>query len=84
MQLIAIPSDSKYCSPNSIYCLCYNYCFSAYITVEPSIAETIGNQHFVSYSEVSLTQASSVFLVGMVLRNQTAEHNVAVYRDFLC
>jgi len=28
------------------------------------IMDTIGNQHFVHYSEVSLTRASSIFPVG--------------------
>ena len=32
-----------------------------YIQWNPSITDTIGDQHFVPYSEVSLTQALSVY-----------------------
>ena len=36
----------------------------------PSIMDTSGNQHFVPYSKVSLSQASDIFLVGIVLHNR--------------
>ena len=39
-------------------------------TVDPSKMDTSGNQHFVPYSKVSLTQASGIFLVGIVLHNR--------------
>ena len=39
-------------------------------TVEPLYNDTIGNQQFVRYSDVSLTQrASGIFPVGMALRH---------------
>ena len=41
-------------------------------TVEyPFMTVTIGNQLYVPYNEVSLTQRFCLFLVGMILRNQT-------------
>ena len=45
----------------------------------PSITDTIGTQHLVRYSEVSQTRASGIFLVGVVLRNQAVEYNVAAF-----
>ena len=52
-------------------------------TVEPSLSDTIGNQHFVHYNEVSLTQAfpCSIYPVGVLLCNQAIEHNVAVFSE---
>ena len=48
--------------------------------MEPSLADTIGNKHFVPYSEVSLTQGLlGIFLVGMVLCNRAVELNVAAF-----
>jgi len=48
--------------------------------VEPSLADTIGNKHFVPYSEVSLSQGLlGIFVVGMVLCNRAVELNVASY-----
>ena len=44
--------------------------------------DTIGTQHFVRYSEVSLnSEASSIFLVGVVLRNLAVEYNVAAFSE---
>ena len=50
----------------------------------PSTTDTIGNQHFVPYSEVSTTRpgAFGIYPVGVVLRNQAIEHNVAVFQSF--
>ena len=45
----------------------------------PSITATIGTQCFVRYSKVSLTRASGIFPVGMVLRNPAVEYNVAAF-----
>ena len=42
----------------------------------PSIMDTTGNQHFVSYSEVSDTVA-----VGVVLCKWAAEHNMAAFSE---
>ena len=42
------------------------------------MTDTIGNQHFVPYSEVSLTQG---LLVGVVLRNRAVKHNVATFSE---
>ena len=43
-----------------------------------SMADTIWDQHFVRYSEVSPNSgASGIFPVGMVMRNRDVEHNVA-------
>ena len=39
------------------------------------------HQHFVPYSEVSLTRASSIFPVGVVLRNLAVEYNVAAFSE---
>ena len=43
----------------------------------------IGNQHFVPYSEVPLTQELLVriFSVGVALCNQVIEHNVAAFSE---
>ena len=50
--------------------------------MEPSLADTIGNKHFVPYSEVSLTQGLlGIFLVGMVLCNRAVELNVATFSE---
>ena len=50
--------------------------------MEPSLAETIGNKHFVPYSEVSLTPGLlGIFLVGMVLCNRAVELNVATFSE---
>ena len=46
-----------------------------------SIVDTIGSQHFVPYSEVSLNSWASDILVGMVLRNQAVEHNMAMFSE---
>ena len=43
----------------------------------PSIVDTIGNQHFFPYSEVSLTQGIPLYLVCCI------EHNVAMFQSFL-
>ena len=45
--------------------------------------DTIGNQYFVHYSEVSLNSgASGIFLIGMVrMRNQAVEDNAAVLSE---
>ena len=40
-----------------------------------------GHQHFVPYSEVSLTRAAGIFPVGMVLHNRAVEHNVAAFSE---
>ena len=40
--------------------------------------DTIGTQHFVRYSEVSLTQGLPV---GVVLRNLAVEYNVAAFSE---
>ena len=44
----------------------------------PSITDTIGNQHFVLCSKVS---ASGIFPVGVVLRNPAVECNVAMFSE---
>jgi len=50
--------------------------------VEPSLADTTGNKHFVPYSEVSLTQGLlGIFLVDMVLCNRAVEINVAMFSE---
>ena len=50
--------------------------------MEPSLADTVGNKHFVPYSEVSLTQGLlGIFFVNMVLCNQAVELNVAVFSE---
>ena len=47
-----------------------------------SITNTIGTQHFVRESEVSLTQGLPVlFLVGVVLHNLAVEHNVVAFSE---
>ena len=43
----------------------------------PSITDTIGTQHFVSYSEVSLTQGLPVYFWYMVLCNLAVEYVAA-------
>ena len=53
--------------------------FSAIILQwNPSIADTIGNQHFVSYSVLN-SGASGTFLVSVELSNRAIEHNVAAF-----
>ena len=50
--------------------------------MEPSLADTIGNKHFVPYSEVSLTQGLlGIFLLGIVLCNRAVELNVATFSE---
>ena len=49
------------------------------------MTDTIGNQHFVPYSKVFLTNAGSsgIFLVGVVC--MAVEHNIAAFLGaFLC
>ena len=47
-----------------------------------SITDTIGTQHFVRESEVSLTQGLPVlFPVGVVLHNLAVEHNVVAFSE---
>ena len=48
-----------------------------YVQLNSSIADTIGNQHFVPCSEVSLTQ-ELIFLVGVALHNRA---NVATFSE---
>ena len=43
----------------------------------PSITDTIGNQHIVCYSKVCLTWGQ----VGMVLRNPAVKYNVAAFSE---
>ena len=54
-----------------------------YIQWNPSIMDTIGTQHFVRYSELSLynSGASGTFLVSVVLRNPAVEYDVAVFSE---
>ena len=47
----------------------------------PSIMDTVETQHFVSYSEVSLTRTSGIFPVGMVLRELAVEYNMAALSE---
>ena len=49
--------------------------------MEPLYNGTISNQHFVLSSGVSLTWASDIFPVGMVLRNLAVEYNVAAFLE---
>ena len=47
-----------------------------------SITDTIGTQHFVRESEVSLTQGLPVlFPVGVVLHNLAVEYNVVAFSE---
>ena len=54
-------------------------------TVEPSIEDTIGNQHFVPYTNILRcpynSGASGIFPPGVVLCNQAIEHNVAMFSE---
>ena len=47
----------------------------------PSITDTIGTQHFVRYSEVSLTQGSFRYISGRRGMRNPAEYNVAAFSD---
>ena len=50
--------------------------------MEPSLADTIGNKHFVPYNEVSLTQGLlGISLVGMVLCSRAVELNMAMFSE---
>ena len=51
------------------------------MTSSCALVDTIGNQHFVPYSEVSLTRAFGMFPVGMVLHNWAIEHNVGAFSE---
>ena len=53
-----------------------------YVQWNPSITDTIETQHFIRYSEVSLTQGLlGIFPVGVVLRNPAVEYNVAAFSE---
>jgi len=49
-----------------------------------STVDTTGNQRFVPYSEVSLTQGLPVYFwyIGVVLCNWAVEYNVATFQSF--
>ena len=48
----------------------------------PSITDTIGDQHFVPNSEgVPNSGASGIFLVGRGMRNRIVEHNVSAFSE---
>ena len=51
------------------------------IQKNPSIMDTIGDQHFVCYGEVRVPNSgtSGIFPVGVVLRNPAVEYNVAAF-----
>ena len=66
----------------------YTHIFTPCMCIQwtPSILDTIGNQYFDPYRTLILTLigvpnsgASGIFLVGVVLRNQAVEHNVATF-----
>ena len=46
-----------------------------------SIMDTIGDQHFVYYSGVSLTRVSGIFYVGVVLRILAVEYNEFAFSE---
>ena len=53
-----------------------------YIQWNPSIMDTIGNQNFVRYREVSPVQGFPVYISSRLgMRNRAFEHNVAAFSE---
>ena len=65
----------------------HSMCSSKYVTIyiqwNPSVTDTVGDQNFVCYSELSLTQGlpSGIFPVGVVC---VIAQRGCIFRAFLC
>ena len=57
------------------------YVYTSITHWNPSIMDTIGDQHFVHYSEVSLTQGHPVYSRRRGMRNRAVEYNVAAFSE---
>ena len=61
-------------------CILHSYIQGNRIQWNPSITDTFGDQHFVRYSKMSLTQGLPVYISGRRgMRNPAVQYNVAAF-----